>query len=396
MGKSKNSGVKEVSPVLPADKTRYRSTFYWQGKRYEATSSKSQRDADKKAALKKDKLNRGEIGISSKMTVKCWAETWLETYKKNVLAEKQYKDYEGMVNNTIIPAIGSLRLSDVKDTHLQKIINSKAGQSLDRLNKLNHRINAMFRQAQISGLIVQNPAQFLTIPKAEDGTHRSITPFEREHFLKAAETHYAGLMFKVMLFCGLRTGEVVALDWRDIDFDKRRIKVNHAMESGTDNIKGPKSAAGVREIPIPNEIYNDLLMLKGDPFSPVFTRPNNQGRYTNMSRHRAWLSFKEQMDISMGAKFETVTNPKTKRKRKIKTLSVVADDLVPYCLRHTYCTDLQDKGVPINVAKYLMGHANIAITAKIYTHISDVAIESAAALINGDGGKDGGNEKYNA
>ncbi len=374
-------------------KTRYRSTFYWQGKRYESTSAKSQRDADQKAAIKKDKLKRGEIGISQNMTVKRWAETWLETYKKPVLADKQYKDYEGMIKNTIVPAIGTLRLTDVKDVQLQNIINSKAGQSLDRLNKLNHRINAMFRQAQISRLIVQNPAQFLTMPKAEDGTHRSITPFEREHFLKAAKTHYAGLMFKVMLYCGLRTGEAAALEWRDIDFVKRRVKVSRAIESGSENLKAPKTAAGVREIPIPNEIYEELVAVKGEPFEPVFSRPDNQGRYTNMSRHRAWLSLKEQIDISMGAKFEHLLNEKTKRKRKIKTLSIVADDLVPYCLRHTYCTDLQDKGVPINVAKYLMGHANIAITAKIYTHISDVAIDTAAALINSNGGKDGGNDK---
>jgi site-specific recombinase XerD len=53
------------------------------------------------------------------------------------------------------------------------------------------------------------------------------------------------------------------------------------------------------------------------------------------------------------------------------TESVVAEDLVPYCLRHTFCTDLQDAGVPINVAKYLMGHTDIAVTSKIYTHQTD-------------------------
>ena len=46
----------------------------------------------------------------------------------------------------------------------------------------------------------------------------------------------------------------------------------------------------------------------------------------------------------------------------------VAPDLTPYCLRHTFCTDLQRAGVPINVAKELMGHSDISITANIYTH----------------------------
>ena len=57
--------------------------------------------------------------------------------------------------------------------------------------------------------------------------------------------------------------------------------------------------------------------------------------------------------------------------------SVVAEDLVAYCLRHTYCTDLQRAGVPINVAKYLMGHSDISVTSKIYTSMTPDVIGRA-------------------
>lgn len=60
----------------------------------------------------------------------------------------------------------------------------------------------------------------------------------------------------------------------------------------------------------------------------------------------------------------------------------VADDLVPYCFRHTFCTDLQDAGVPINVARDLMGHSDISITAKIYTHQTDIAFNAAREAMN--------------
>jgi site-specific recombinase XerD len=86
------------------------------------------------------------------------------------------------------------------------------------------------------------------------------------------------------------------------------------------------------------------------------------------------------MDNSMGAKWEKV-KAKDGKMRSKKILSVVAPDLVPYCLRHTYCTDLQAKGVKLKTASYLMGHANISITADIYTHITDEALDEAAALI---------------
>ena len=363
-------------------KTRYRSTFYFEGKRYEAASSSSQKEADQKAAIMQERLKRGEVGISRNMTVTRWADEWLETYKKPKLLDKTYRDYKSRIDNIIVPAIGSMRLRDVKDVHLQKILNNKAGYSLDRMKKLHQAIRGIFGRATVSGLIAKDPSASLTLPAAVDGTRRSLTDFEREHFLKVSETHYAGLMFQVMLHCGLRTGEVVALDWRDVDWEKQRIIVSRAMESGSDNIKPPKTAAGVRVVPVPNNLFAKLKSCAGDPFSPMFTHPNSKARYTSMARYRAWESLKDAIDISMGAQFDTVKGANG-RKRTTKVLSVVSPDFVPYCLRHTYCTDLQDKGVPINMAKYLMGHSNISVTAKIYTHISEISIDNAAALING-------------
>lgn len=63
-------------------------------------------------------------------------------------------------------------------------------------------------------------------------------------------------------------------------------------------------------------------------------------------------------------------------------LSFRADDFTMYCLRHTYCTDLEKAGVPINVASRLMGHSSLELTAKIYTHDSEEVFASAAEKIN--------------
>lgn len=57
------------------------------------------------------------------------------------------------------------------------------------------------------------------------------------------------------------------------------------------------------------------------------------------------------------------------------TKSTLASDLEPYLLRHTFCTDCQAAGVPLNVAKELMGHSDISVTAKIYTHMVDEVFE---------------------
>ena len=55
--------------------------------------------------------------------------------------------------------------------------------------------------------------------------------------------------------------------------------------------------------------------------------------------------------------------------------STLAPDLEQYLLRHTFCTDCQAAGVPLNVAKELIGHSDISVTAKIYTHMVDEVFE---------------------
>ena len=82
---------------------------------------------------------------------------------------------------------------------------------------------------------------------------------------------------------------------------------------------------------------------------------------------------KREMNIAMGCKVY---------RNQVLKPHWVADDLVPYCLRHTYCTELQDAGVPINVAKELMGHTDISVTARIYTHQSEKSFNDARDKID--------------
>ena len=239
-----------------ADKTRFRSTFYYEGRRYE-TTGKDQKEADQKAAIKQDKLKRGEVGISANMTVKRWAEEWLETYKRPTVGDAQYKIYLSLINRVIVPEIGGLRLRDVKDIHLQKILNSRVGNSRSHVSKLKNTLNAIFAKAYQSRLVSRNPAEALEMPAANDGTHRSITDIERRHIIELSGSHHAGLWIMVMLYSGLRPGETRALDWRHVDFEKKLIHVEQAMKAGTRDIGQPKSSAGIRDIPI----HKDLLPL---------------------------------------------------------------------------------------------------------------------------------------
>jgi len=265
-----------------------------------------------------------------------------------------------------------LQIKSVKDIQLQQILNNRAGKSKSNLNKLRMTLKAMFKRALLSKLIVYNPAENLELPSAQDGTHWSITESERKYILKTAETHYAGLWIKTLLYTGLRPAETRALDWRHIDFDKELIHVEQSMKAATTEIGAPKSDSGKRDVPIPKSFIPELLKNRRSPFEPVFVQPTTGKRHTKRSMECLWDNFVRALDINMGAKVY---------RNKI-ILNAVAPDLQPYCLRHTYATDLQDMGVPINVARYLMGHSNISMTARVYTHTTDKAIKDVAAIIN--------------
>lgn len=359
-----------------------RKTARYNGKKYEATG-KTELEAMTKLAEKLAAAKRGEETVGGSMTVNAWFAQWKATYKDpKGLTPKSLGMYDEKFNGYIKPAIGYMKLKDVKDVHLQRILNGQAGMSASHVKKLRMVLQEMFKRARQSRLIPYDPAELLELPSVRQGKRRSITEEERKAILAVAETHRAGLWVLTLLYTGMRPGETAALTWADVDFKNNEIHVHAAKESGSKAIKGPKTGAGVRDIPIHSDLLPKLLKAKKAPFSPVF--PTGAGNFQNEnSLRRLWTGFKRDLDIYMGAKLE--------RNKIVK--SVVADDLTPYCFRHTFCTDLQRAEVPINNAKELMGHSDIQTTANIYTHRDTKTLHKAIAMLDGSGGNSGGNAK---
>lgn len=362
-----------------------RKTARYNGKKYEAVG-KTELEAMKKLADKLSAARRGEEAIGGSMTVNSWYEQWMELYKKpKGLTQKSLGMYDEKYNKYIKPAIGHLRMRDVKDVHLQKILNGQEGRSASHIKKLRMVMQEMFKRARQSRIIAYDPAELLELPAMKQGHRRAITDEERKAILAVADRHRSGLWILTLLYTGMRPGETAALTWNSVDFERNEIHVHVAKESGSKRIKKPKTESGVRDIPIHADLIWRLKEAKGDPFSPVF--PTQAGNFQNEnSMRRMWTGFKRDLDIYMGAEL--------KRNKIIK--SVVAKDLTPYCLRHTFCTDLQRKEVPINVAKDLMGHSDIQMTANIYTHKDTKTLHKGIALLDGTrktGGKSGGNQE---
>lgn len=351
-----------------------RKTFTHEGRRY-SVQGKDELEIGKKIERKIKQIDSGMIIINKNTTVKKWSEEWLDTYKKPTVGTATYQNVKSIVDNHIIPVIGNQKIKDIKELHLQKILNAQAGKSKSFITKVKQTIQQIFAKAVKLKLIQYNPAEDLEMPKASDGSHRALTEKERKFIVELSETHPSGLWIKTMLYCGLRPQETAALQWRHIDLKNKVIKIDSAREARTNEIKGPKSKAGTRKIPIPKSLLLGLQEAKGQSsiFEYVFTQPTTGNRHTNSSMRCLWTSFKYALNVKMGTRVY--------RSQLIKPFAV-ADDLTPYCLRHTYCTDLQSAGVPLNIAREFMGHEDIALTSKIYTHQSEDSFKLAAKMID--------------
>lgn len=355
-----------------------RKTFTYNGTRYEI-KGKTEAEAIERMALKREELRRGEATSGGNMPVSKWFAQWLELYKTPAgLTPKSLGMYRQLYDRHIGPAVGRMKLQDVRDIHLQKILNGQAGMSYSHCTKLRSAMQQLFGRAYRSRLIPFDPSAGLTLPATQRNSRRSLTDEEREVFLAVEPTVPGGILWYAALYTGMRPGELAALQWRDVDFAAGEIHVCRALESGSwGTIKEPKTAAGVRTIPLRQPLADRLRPLRGEPMETVFC--NQAGRpHNTTTMQRLWGSIIRAMDIAMGA--EVYRN-------QIIT-SVVADDLVPYCLRHTFCTDLQRAGVPINVAKELMGHADIATTANIYTHGDTETLHAYVAQMDAPDGRE--------
>jgi integrase len=335
-------------------KYEYDTTFTYLGRRYRVRAHSLEELYTKKANKLRD-LKENVIVYDSHISVDVWADRAFDTYKHGV---KGVDDMKRRYKKHISPFIGAKQLGQVRSVECQTILNNSAGMSFSHVNKLRQEMSFIFEKAVDNQMIPVNPAKKLTLPECSRGERRSITGREREHLYKVYEKDPTYLLFIIMLECGCRPEEAINLVGKDID---RKDRLLH--------IRGTKTKNSDRYVPIPKSLFDVISGKKG--FMPIaVNRCGN--KHTESSYNRLVAHLKRDINISMGCKVY---------RNALVPPFPLADDFVPYCLRHTYCTDLCKAGVDIRTAQKLMGHANISITADIYTHVDLEDVKSAGELL---------------
>lgn len=320
----------------------YRLTFTYEGKRYTVRAD-DKAELYEKRARKLLELEQDSKILTPSTTVDKWAMTAYDTYKADV---KGLPEMKMRYNKYISPAIGVIPISKVTAIQCQNILNKCSGMSFSHCDKLRQELRFIFESALENDLIRKNPASKIKLPDCSKGSRRSITDDERTHLYAVYGSYKPFLLFILMIECGCRPGEACELLGRDIDHKKKLL-----------HIRGTKTKNSDRYVPIPDALYQTIKDTK--PFD--YISPNNAGRkHSEDSYNKLSRRLKRELNLSMGCR--------TYRNALVPPYPL-ADDFEPYCLRHTYCTDLCKAGVDVRTAQRLMGHATISITADIYTHV---------------------------
>ena len=341
----------------------YRKTKRFNGKRYEATgkteSEAYQRLADKIAAAK-----NGTETLGGNMLVGKWFPVWFETYRScKGIGPATLAQNRQFYTHFVDPYIGKMKVQDVRVVHLQKVLNNLCGKSHSTITKVRWLLRELFGRARDNKMITWDPSARLELPEFTKGQRRSLTHDEQEAVLDVASFHERGLWVKTLILTGMRPGEAAALRWSNVDLAAGEIHVIAARETGSTKTKAPKTAAGIRDIPIHAALLGGLQDAKSkapDPMGIVF--PNRRGTLAGQDTGEKWWR-----DF-------TATVEKHHP-------GVLGDDVTLYCLRHTFATNLAEAGVAINVVKDLMGHADISTTANVYTHRSQESMREGIRLL---------------
>lgn len=367
---------------------RYQTKAYYQDP---ATGARKEKcfygdtfsEADKK---KREFLRQLESGISPdafSITVSEYVDKWLAL---RALKDKDRKttrtfDTHKRESQRLVDALGKKQLRHVTQSDIAAVILSRQGMSKKAINSTYTTIHQIFKTAYKDRLISYDPMDGLQKPEGTQGTHRFLEDWEKQLIFKHWAGHRGGFFAIVMLFTGLRRGELCALDWSHVNLTAGTISVSESLsDSHGKTIRGAtKTEAGVRIIPILPPLL-PILKSRAHASGPVC--PGLQGEYMSASASDSlWSSFRyylgvclcgiEKRSIKKENRLAIATHPdlysESHPKYIWKDLTIRMHDL-----RHTYCTMLYDAGVDVKTAQLLMGHSSIEVTLKIYTHLSDL------------------------
>jgi integrase len=317
--------------------------------------SKDQKTVREWLLLKRKELSDGTLTDPTKITVGGFLNRWFETVKPRLRTSTQVI-HEVMIRKHIKPEIGYIKLTHLSALHLQNLYTLKLKTLSKRSVKYIHTIiHQMLDQARKWTLVIHNVSDAVDSPTPDKKPVEPLTRTQVKHLLGVLKDDRLYAYYVILLGCGLRRGEGLALTWDCIDLDTGTITVKKSLQQvkGEGLVVGePKSRSAYRIVAMPNFVVEALIDQKKVVESPYVFCTSNGTPFSprNIDRH-----FKK--------KLEEAGLPNSIRLHD---------------LRHTFVSFMLSQNVPPKDVQVIAGHADFSTTMDIYGHLMPGARKEAA------------------
>lgn len=265
---------------------------------------------------------------------------WLVSHGRSV-RPSTLTSYRGHVDNHISPLLGGIRVAKLRPADVRRLVDEleRKGLSPATIRLVVTTLRIALARAVAERSIPDNPASSVRLPRVTREPVRPLTAAEADAIVDATIGTWLGPLVRLLLGSGLRLGEACGLDQRDLLLDSGFVRVR-------------RSKTTIRAVPVSDDAVAALREALGiaprrGPGEPVFFGPR-----ANRAGHR---------DRLRGSSASHAL-PRILERSGL-------DHLAPHALRHGAATLMLADGVPMRVIAEQLGHANPALTARIYAHV---------------------------
>lgn len=323
-------------------------------------------------------VDTGEHLDSSKITVAQFLKQWLDTTRATI-NPKSYERYAEIVNNSLIPAFGHCKLVKLTGFIIQEAYikwetsgrrDGKEGGLSPRTRAHIHRIlKSALKHAVKLRLILRNPADDVKAPKAGKATIKTHTIEQTAILLRALRDTRLYYPVLLAIVTGMRRGEVLALRWKNVDFENKTIRVVESLEQVKQELRFKEPKTGkTRAVILLDHALQDLRAWRIRQAEELLRLGVRQDENTLVCAR--WDGQPLKPD-SLTGEFRIAI-------RKIPEVPTIRY----HDLRHSHATQLLTNGIHPKIAQERLGHASIKTTLDLYSHVTETMQEEAAEKLD--------------
>jgi integrase len=324
---------------------------------YAATQWEARQKLDKAKA----DLRSGIMPTPERMTTAAYLRAWVDG-KRGQVRDNTWRRYAGIIDKNIIPAIGNVPLVRLASTDVNRMTSGMQQRGLAAQTAAHARsvLRLALGQAVEDNILPRNIATTRrTAVSVERPAIAATTPELARKISAAFIDHPLGAFVTIALSTGSRSGELRALRWSDIDFDRKLLRVERTLQIGADGqlkFESPKSKRSRRMIDLSDDEVNVLLTHRDRQRAArvgsvlVFSRPDGEPLRAAETTHAF--------------------------QRALRQAGLPRMRL--HDLRHANATLLLASGVPIQVVSDRLGHADVRTTMGVYVHVLPMQKRDAA------------------